>query len=118
MALRCGVAIVNEGGVIHILNGEDGSVRANYTLSSSGDVFASPVISDLDGDGELELIVGSSDDVLYVFDTLGRNREWPTFQQCLKRAGFYYDSDCRQIAGDLTFLLPRKRLLPMPLNQG
>jgi predicted nucleotidyltransferase len=87
------VAIVSQSGTLYILNGEDGSQAANYSVSSSP-TEASPVIADVDGDNNLEIVVGSLDNILYVFDTLGSNRQWPTFQQCNKRAGYYYDSDC------------------------
>jgi hypothetical protein len=89
------VVIVDQIGILYVLNGEDGSQEANYTVSSSP-TEASPVIADVDGDNNLEIVVGSGpgDEIVYVFDTLGSNRPWPTFQQCNKRGGYYYDSDC------------------------
>jgi len=91
--------IVNNAGTLYVLNGKDGSVQQSRSITASG-TDASPIIADLDGDQLLEVIVGTGDGKLFVFDTPGTGVEWPTFHQCLKRAGYYYDSDC---AGALAF---------------
>jgi len=55
-----------KGDKIIILNGEDGSLQSFYELT--GD-FTSPVLGDVDGDGTIDILVGSTDKTVYAIST-------------------------------------------------
>jgi len=56
------------GGNIYCLDGPTGTLR--WIISTGGEdiVEASPAIADFDGDGDLEVIVGAFDNLLYLID--------------------------------------------------
>ena len=59
-------------GVLHVLN-SSGQVEWRYQTTDS--IESSPAIADLDGDGKMEIIVGSDDGKLYIFNSTG-HLEW------------------------------------------
>ncbi|HUU79488.1 MAG TPA: FG-GAP-like repeat-containing protein [candidate division Zixibacteria bacterium] len=73
-----GVADINSDGKLEVLAGTD----ALYCINSTGGLlwkalqvsqvsYSSPTISDLDNDGELEIIIGSIDDNIYCLNSTG-----------------------------------------------
>lgn len=63
-----------------------------------GNLASSPALADLDGDGDLEVIIGSSDKNVYVIEQAGLpvnpfNKEWPKYRGRLKNTGFYPRKD-------------------------
>lgn len=87
---RLEVVIGTDDKKIFAIN-HDGTLQWIYQTNES--IQSSPVIVDVDGDNYLDIVV-NDDENIYVLATLGVGVEWPTFHQCLKRAGFYYDADC------------------------
>ncbi len=61
------------------LNAEDGSLL--WSQGTEGGVISSPAIGDLNGDGDMEIVVGSDSGHLYAFDVTGYGDGWPTFHQ-------------------------------------
>jgi hypothetical protein len=56
----------------------DGTKLPGWPVPTGGRVFSSPALADLDGDGKLEVIVGSQDGQVYAFRFDGRPvRGWP-----------------------------------------
>lgn len=92
------VVIGSNDGYLYVLNGEDGSLQFNHSTGSP--IKSSPIIADLDDDNLLEIAFGNDAGDFYILGASGSNgAEWPMFHQCLKRAGYYYDSTC---AGSMT----------------
>lgn len=77
---------------------EDGSPVAGFPLSTAGWVDGTPLVADLDGDGDLEIAVGDTGQhaaqlFFYVWD-LGARRnpammEWPMFRHDPQNTGLY-----------------------------
>jgi Concanavalin A-like lectin/glucanases superfamily/FG-GAP-like repeat/Bacterial TSP3 repeat/PQQ-like domain len=56
-------------------NTSDQIGKRKWRTSLGGDIFSTPACADIDGDGKLEILVGSSDDNLYCIDETG-NTQW------------------------------------------
>ncbi|MGD9403389.1 MAG: C25 family cysteine peptidase, partial [bacterium] len=57
---------------------DDGSVRAGWPVYAQGDFESSPVVGDIDGDGEMEVVIGCTDDMLYAYNADGTRLDgWP-----------------------------------------
>jgi hypothetical protein len=68
------------------LNAEDGSLL--WSQDTQGGIVSSPAIGDLDGDGDMEIVVGSDSGDVYTFDITGYGDGWPSFHQ----AEYFMDS--------------------------
>ncbi|MBN1954077.1 MAG: FG-GAP repeat protein [Anaerolineae bacterium] len=84
-----------DGGKIYAFNGEDGSILPGFFQQTDEVIWSSPALADIDGDGWLEIIVGTGDcyshvecapggrvhpvtDALYAWDHLGNPLPgWP-----------------------------------------
>ena len=75
----------------------DGSTVSGWpkTISYSkySNVYSSPALGDIDGDGDIEVVVGSYDDKVHIWDCSGiynpNNIEWGTFHHNIRRTGLY-----------------------------
>ncbi len=84
------ILCVTDQGVVHLLR-LDGNEVVNFPAELSDGVSAVPVITDLDGDGDTELIVGGKNG-LYAIDLttkLGAATAWSTYQGDNYRSGTY-----------------------------
>jgi hypothetical protein len=87
------IVVGSDDNTLYVLNAEDGSLRYNY--SAEDDIESSPIIADVDGDEILEIVFGDNQGYIHVINAAGSSGgEWQMFKQCLKRAGYYYDSSC------------------------
>ena len=88
----------SDDGYLYVVNLDDGTLEYSY---STGDAIeSSPILADLDDDGILEIAFGNNAGNFYVISAPGSSGvEWQMFRQCLKRAGYYYDTGC---SGTLT----------------
>ena len=69
----------------------DGSVIAGFPIRLDGHPRSTPVLCDLEGDGDVDIVYGSWDRLLHVWDmpaTWDPSRvPWPTFQGNMQRTG-------------------------------
>ncbi len=69
-----GVGFIREGGPkgVYALRGRDGAVKWFHSIGQNQRVISSPAVGDVDGDGQLEVVIGSNAKTLFVFDGRGR----------------------------------------------
>jgi len=74
------VHAVDESCFVYVFS-DDGNVRPGWPQVSTGGQFeSSPVVGDIDGDGEVEIVLGCTDNRIYAFNTDGtRVHGWPRF---------------------------------------
>jgi hypothetical protein len=59
---------------------DDGIVRAGWPVYAEGDFESSPAVGDIDGDAEMEIVIGCTDDMLYAFNADGGRLDgWPRY---------------------------------------
>jgi hypothetical protein len=79
-------------GYIYVLN-NDGSLMLRQEVSYKNfRISSSPAVGDVDGDGNTDVAVGSTDGSVYLFDLgtpLGDYMPWPMFQQDSHHTGTY-----------------------------
>ena len=56
-------------GVLFVLNSTG---HVEWIYETTGSIDSSPAIADLDGEGDMEIIVGSNDGKLYIFNSTGQ----------------------------------------------
>jgi hypothetical protein len=73
----------------------DGSTMAGFPISLSGSPWGTPLLTDFDGDGDVDLLLAGYDNLLHAWDLPGAYDPtllpWPTFQGNYKRTGVYQD---------------------------
>jgi outer membrane protein assembly factor BamB len=57
---------------IYALKGLDGSPKWFFDLGEDERVISSPALADIDGDGEIEVVIGTNANILYAFSGQGR----------------------------------------------
>ena len=72
----------------------DGSLVLGFPIDIPGTVtYSSPALADLDADGDIEIIIGSGDGKVHVWDLAGTynpaNIEWSMFQRISEKTGCY-----------------------------
>lgn len=60
-------------GSVYVFDGDTGSQQWRFQVGAK--MFSSPAIADIDGDGEIEIVVGAYDGLVHVLDQSG-NQEW------------------------------------------
>jgi len=122
------VAEVAEGGVAilvgsadwHLYAYQENGVQAlGFPIQCGNRIESSPAVYDLDGDGKLELMVGSFDYKFYVFDLPSSYAEWPRFRYDQYNSGTYKSGNYpgvvaydRVVLGDVGLLV-----YPNPFKQ-
>jgi outer membrane protein assembly factor BamB len=69
-----GAGSISENGPkgVYALQGWDGRQKWFFSIGQDQRVISSPALGDIDGDGEMEIVIGSNANTLYVFDGQGR----------------------------------------------
>jgi outer membrane protein assembly factor BamB len=69
-----GAGFIREGGPkgVYALRGRDGRQKWFYSIGVDQRVISSPALGDVDGDGRIEVVIGSNAGTLFVFDGQGR----------------------------------------------
>ena len=101
---------------IYAFNGEDGSVL--WKAEATGSIVSSPAIGDLNGDGDMEIVVGSDSGNVYTFDVTGYGDAWPSFHQAeyfmdehnIRRRGEWGGSVCGAPSGGYYSIEVRSRV--------
>lgn len=106
------------GSKVYILH-HDGTAAEGWPKMTNGGIRAAASIADLDGDGKIEIGVGSTDGKYYVWNTMGNTSDysqWPMFAHDAYHTGVYrssgyYLSPTPTLAPTFT---PTPTLTPMP----
>ncbi len=98
------VVIGSNNGTLAILNGSDGTVR--WTESTGAAIRGSPVLADLNGDGQMDLLVVSGER-LVAYGTNCRGAPWPMFKGEASHLGCVSVSTSPDVP---TASLPRQRV--------
>ncbi len=72
----------------------DGEMIRGWPILTDGQIYASPTLADLDGDGDVEVIVSGMDVYVYVWDCEspyeeGETVQWATWRHDSSRTGFF-----------------------------
>jgi hypothetical protein len=90
------VVVGSHGGKVYAWH-HDGSDVTGWPKTTGSDVYSdvysSPALGDIDGDGDIEVVVGSDDNKVYIWDCFGtydsNNIEWGMFHHDINHTGLY-----------------------------
>lgn len=87
------LTIGNSGNVVIEFNITNEFIQSGWPKTTGGSVQSSPALGDIDGDGDMEVVVGSLDKKVYVWDCFGtydsNNIEWGMFHHDINHTGLY-----------------------------
>ena len=98
------VAVTDMGGIL--VFDLDGSLHSGFPMSGFGPFFCSPMIMDMDEDGDLEILVGSLNSLVSIDVKSAGSSDgyWSMYRGNDERTGYYNTSDdeeCTNAAGDV-----------------
>ncbi len=68
------MSYASANGKVYCLSGADGTQKWAYPVG--GDIWSSPAVADLDGDGHMEVVIGCDDSTVYCIDGLSGTKDW------------------------------------------
>jgi hypothetical protein len=102
---------------------KDGTKSDIFPLAASGEIAASPVITDVDNDGDVELIAKNTDSKIFIWDLQGDYSPnavfWSTFQRDIGRTGYFNIKEDGSLNSPATIserLLGNSYCYPNPTN--
>ncbi|NOX89479.1 MAG: S8 family serine peptidase [Calditrichaeota bacterium] len=116
------ISLLASTGIVSVFN-SDGELLPNTPFRLADPLTAAPVITDLDGDGDMELLSAGNDliTVLDLPDSLNANKGWTTFLGNNQRTGFLEVKEPSSVQKKEKAIVPSEVVLkvaPNPFNSS